>query len=30
VFSALAEADLAVIRVETQHMRAVLKVQINK
>ena len=29
-FSALAEADLPVICVETRHMRAVLKAQINK
>jgi transposase len=30
LFSALAEADLPVICVETRHMRAVLKAQINK
>src|ERR1041385_2374467 len=30
LFSALAEADLSVICVETRHMRAVLKAQINK
>ena len=30
LFSALAEADLLVICVETRHMRAVLKAQINK
>ena len=30
VFSALAEAGLPVICVETRHMRAVLKAQINK
>jgi len=30
LFSALAEAELAVICVETRHMRAVLKAQINK
>ena len=30
LFSALAQADLPVICVETRHMRAVLKAQINK
>jgi transposase len=30
LFSALAEADLPVICVETRHMRAVLKAQINR
>src|SRR5205814_4898034 len=30
LFSALAEADLPVICVETRHMQAVLKAQINK
>jgi transposase len=30
LFSALAEAELPVICVETRHMRAVLKAQINK
>ena len=30
LFSALAEAGLPVIRVETRHMQAVLKAQINK
>src|SRR5215469_8151269 len=30
LFSALGEADLPVICVETRHMRAVLKAQINK
>src|SRR6516165_10833443 len=30
LFSALAEADLPVICVETRHMRAVLKARINK
>ena len=30
LFSALAEADLPVICVETRHMRAVLKAQVNK
>jgi transposase len=30
LFSALAEAELPVVCVETRHMRAVLKVQINK
>ena len=30
LYSVLAEADLPVIRVETRHMRAVLKAQINK
>jgi len=30
LFNALAEADLPVICVETRHMRAVLKAQINK
>jgi len=30
LFSALAEADLPVVCVETRHMRAVLKAQINK
>jgi hypothetical protein len=30
LFSALAEAELPVVRVETRHMQAVLKAQINK
>jgi transposase len=30
LFSALAEAELAVVCVETRHMQAVLKAQINK
>ena len=30
VFSALAEAELPVVCVETRHMQAVLKAQINK
>ncbi len=30
LFSALAEAELPVVCVETRHMRAVLKAQINK
>ena len=30
LFSALAEAELAVVYVETRHMQAVLKAQINK
>src|SRR6516164_7231329 len=30
LFSALAEAELPVVRVETRHMQAVLKAQVNK